>query len=559
MASSIFIPDIVDETDAGIFATNPVRATLPVVVAGTQETRAAAHNTIRQELVVVGCANLKETNFAFDSSVVAPRARDGFASLAKLLQRHVDCPMTIFGHSDPKGGFRYNHFLSERRARAIFAVLVRDVTIWEKLFSDREEAIGDVWGPKALQLMLTALGSSAPVMNTLAARTVLFAAYMEFLRGEPGANPTFPGLTPNDFLGRGDQRATLQGCSKFNPQLLFSKTEQTDFDKKKELEESRNAANEPNRRVVIYLFKKGTVIDRALWPCPKATEGEARCIARQWSNGEDRRSRLFEDHRRRFGREVRPDRRTLVPPNPKVAGEIGLEETTFGCRFYHGIALHSPCERDLKLWGVQLFVDAPTALTPGGNTKSADKVELKDRRFVAIVGESPDAPSIRGRTNDKGIVALPLFDPLVTIRLKIDAFDALVPPQPPPATPPAPGNTPPTADSDAFADEDQFVELRLAAGTLKPIRRRDEDSPQFDPDFDEEIPAPTADERELAAMQRLYNLGFGSDDTGGERFGNWTVDLRRQFLLQFQRDNALTQSGVVDPETADALFAAHGS
>lgn len=590
MSTSIFIPDIIDENLTGIFATNPIRATLPVITAFTEDTRPTATNTIRQELIVVACANLKETNFAFDSSVVAPEAAEGFASLAKLLARHTGAPMTIFGHADPTGRgdpaskLRYNHFLSERRARAIFAVLVRDVSIWEKLSSNPEGAIGDVWGPRALQLMLTALGRNtdvsnvfdratqaairlllglsptSPVVNNAATRALIFGQYMDFLRGVPTLAPPFPALTPNDFLGGGKQKATLQGCSHFNPQLLMSKTQQKSFDTDKTLEVTRNAANEPNRRVVIYLFAKGTVIDPKLWPCPAASEGESACEKRQWSNGKDRRSTLFVNHRRRFGRVVAPGKRLLDPPNQKLADDLGEDETTFGCRFYHGIALHSPCERDLKLWGIQLMVDSPTALNPGGNNRSADKVPLSNRRFVAIIGTSADAAIVRGRTTDNGVLALPLLDPKVIITLKIDAFTALLPPTPPPPTPPAPAVAPPlTTDSDRFADEDQFLQIELDAGTLQPIRKRDKDSLVFDPDFDDETLPPTQVERELAGMQRLYNLGFGSDNTGGPQFSNWKPADRTRFVTQFQTDTGLPTTGVIDDATADALFDQHGS
>lgn len=589
MATSIFIPDVVDENINGIFATNPIRATLPVIVAGTQDTRAAAHNTIRQELVVVACANLKETNFAFDSSVVDPQARSGFTALSTLLRKHAGSPMTIFGHADPSFKFndpaaekRYNHFLSERRARAIFAVLVKDVAIWEALFSNQEGAAGDVWGARALQLMLAALGrdpgstnqfdkatqqairlllnlgATSPVVNNAATRALVFTRYMDFLRGEPDTQPKFPLLTPNDFLGRGKQKASLQGCSSFNPQLLMSKTQQKEFDTDKDLKDTRDAANEPNRRVVIYLFKKGTVIDPKLWPCPAAAEGEGACVARQWSNGKDRRSTLFVNHRRRFGREVRPDRRLLDPPNQKLADELAAEETTFGCRFYHGIALHSPCERDLKLWGIQLLVDAPPPLDPVADPPPLGKTPVANRRFVAVIGSAADAPTVRGRTSSNGVLALPLFDAKVPILLKLDAFDTLAPPQAPPKDPPDPP-TDPTTESDRFDDEDKFLVIELDAGALQPVRNRDKDSLLFDADFDTESPPLTNADRELPGLQRLYNLGFGKDDTGGPTFANWSDTERVDFIKQFQRASTVTETGVIDSATADALFKTHGS
>ncbi len=578
MASTIFIPDMVDETPNGIFATQPNKASLPVLVAPTGSDRIDAHNVIRQELVVVACANLKEYNFQFDSSVVLAKARDGFRSLGELIKRHPGAPLSLFGQTDPVGALIYNQFLSERRARAIFAVLVRDPSIWEDLFRNKQQATGDDWGSAAIEEMLRGLGETpgkssqgmapetqdairrllglpakAPV-NNAAVRLAVFERYMDFLRDGLDGKVKFPTLTPQDFLGRGKQRGTLQGCGKFNPQLLLKKVDQDRFDKDKsnEVKEERDAKNEPNRRVVIYLFAKGSVIDPNLWPCPTADMGPSRCEARQWSDAKDRRAKLFVDHPRRFGREVRPEARQLDPTNPPLAERLAKEETTFGCRFYHGIALHSPCERDLKMWALRLQVDAPTPANRGGNKVSNDKVPLADRRFVAQIGSSQDAPTVRGRTTAGGVIGLPFFDPNIPITLKIDAFTALVPPKPPdPAKP--------TSDSDRFEDEDQFLVLRLDGSKLRLIRVRDERSLGFDEDFDAN-PTPLTDEdRRIGALQRLYNLGYGSDDTGGDAFGNWTNDERREFLKQFQRDHKVQESGVLDDATTDVLIKAHGS
>lgn len=579
MASTIFIPDLVEETPNGIFASGPVKASLPVLVAPTGENRKAAHNTIRQELVVVACANLKEYNFRFDSSVVRATAREGFFRLGQLINRHRGAPLSLFGHADPVGDIGYNQSLSERRARAIFAVLVRDPKIWEQLFTNQEKATGDDWGPAAFDEMVAGLGVPAGTstktlaketadgirqvlglppgasVNNAAVRLALFERYMDFLRDGLDGAVKFPTLSAtDDFLGRGKQRATLQGCSKFNPQLLFKKSDQDRFDqdKVKALKEERDAKNEPNRRVVIYLFKPGTLVDPEVWPCPTAQQGFSRCVARQWSDAKDRREKLFVEHPRRFGRAVRPEARVLDPPNPELAQRLGQEETTFGCRFYHGLALHSPCERDLKMWGLRIQVDAPTPLQPGGTKTSNRKVPLADRRFVAILGTTADAPTVRGRTTAGGIIGLPFFDPNVRITLKIDAFSALVPP-----TPPDPNQ--PKSDSDRFDDEDQFVELRLDGSKLRLIRVRDERSLGFDPDFDSD-PAPISEEDgRIGVLQRLYNLGYGKDDTGGDRFGNWSDAERREFVKQFQRDHGITDDGVVNPATRDKLIEVHGS
>ena len=162
--ADIFVPDFIEETKAGIFARHPSRATLPVLSAPTTPERATATNRVRQHLVTVACSNLKDRAFAFDSSVLHPDMAEGIERLARLVALYPDSPLTLFGHADPEGpagtADTYNKFLSERRARAVYALLLRRTEIWEQLHSDadeRQHVLGDNWGLRSLQLMLDAL------------------------------------------------------------------------------------------------------------------------------------------------------------------------------------------------------------------------------------------------------------------------------------------------------------------------------------------------------------------------------------------------------------------
>jgi hypothetical protein len=581
MANAIHVPDIVDENPNGIFAEHPIRATLPVIVAPTTADRKAATNTVRRDFVVLACANFKEYNFAFDSSVVEPRAREGFASLARMIRRHPGDPMSLFGHADPTGEPGYNKWLSERRARSIFAVLMNDASIWEQLYKDPQGAPGDKWGVKSLQLMLTGLGREpgesgkmddptkdairdllvlpplTPVADTAPIRKAIFEKYLEFLRSDPDPKDPqpFPELGPDDFVGKGKQKGTFQGCSEFNPQFLLGKEELDGMEKGgDEGKESRNAANEPNRRVVLFFFSKDSQVNLKKWPCPAAAQGIQGCVDRFWSNGKDRKGRLFTRHRRRFGRSVKPEHRLLEPPNPALAVELGKEETTFACRFYHGVALRSPCERDLQMWVLQVMIDGPTVIKANQSPPAATKVPLAKRRFVAKVGDAADAAVIRGTTTVNGVIGLPLFDRDTAITLKIDAYIALGA-----ASQPEPPET--HLDPEAFPDEHRFVTLRLDGGNLKRIRKRGIDSTGFDPDFDLDETDPDQVEQDLGVLQRLYNLGYGSDDAGGRTFGNWTPADRKRFIESYQRDHRppLDITGTVDDKTLQVLFDDYGS
>ncbi|MDQ6664961.1 MAG: hypothetical protein M3Z23_11260, partial [Acidobacteriota bacterium] len=160
------------------------------------------------------------------------------------------------------------------------------------------------------------------------ADTDLFKAYMHKLCPEGSA------LTSKDFLARGadlNGKGDYQGCSSFNPLLIFSRQKENDFEQGALA--SRNRANAPNRRVMVLLFRIGSRIDFTKWPCPRATEGAAGCVRRFWSDGPSRRTTRLPDKDRKF------------------------EDTqdTFACRFYQRISDGSPCHRTVLALRLRLF------------------------------------------------------------------------------------------------------------------------------------------------------------------------------------------------------------
>ncbi|MEO8451802.1 MAG: OmpA family protein, partial [Gemmatimonadota bacterium] len=288
MTESLFIPDVIEENSNGIFARHPIRATLPVLLATTTDDRPDDFNTARKPLITVACANLSEFNFQFDSSFIGPTAVLGFDSLARIIKAHPGSPMSVFGHADPTGKQGYNKHLSERRARAVFGVMINDPSIWVDLFLHHQDTPGDNWGPRVLRSVAAALGGDPgegdaaldsrardairKVLGLGATALVvqadpkmllaLFTLYFVFIRGAG-----FPTLGRSDFLGTTGQKAAFQGCSEFNPQLLLSRNELAGFEKGGEDgEQARNDANEPNRRVLIFLFAKGSTVDPKKWP-----------------------------------------------------------------------------------------------------------------------------------------------------------------------------------------------------------------------------------------------------------------------------------------------------
>ena len=286
-------------------------------------------NSYRPPYFPVACWHIYDIRFEFDSSFVLPDAQDELADFKRLCAEHPDSPITIFGHADPVGNDDYNKGLSGRRARAVYALVTRDTDAWEELYS-KSNSGGDIWGSKSYKTMLEAVGMDKNTPNNKAKRAEVFQAYMDFLCGD------FQ-LDKGRFLAKGadaNGKGDYQGCGEFNPLLLFSKAEDKDFQKPQN-HNKRNQENGPNRRVIAYLFRKGTVVDPGKWPCPAAKDGVAGCKKRFWS---DSAARLT----------LGADRRLFESTHD-----------TFACRFYHRIASASPCESLqapptlMKIWNLK--------------------------------------------------------------------------------------------------------------------------------------------------------------------------------------------------------------
>jgi hypothetical protein len=292
-------------------------------------------NHVRSAMIPVACWRIGDVRFHFDSSFVVPEARSEFQVLSKLIVEHQanpssqPPPLSIFGHTDPTGNDEYNKALSGRRAAAIYGALTRKTEIWEDLFSNSgkfaQVAPGDKWGDPAIQSMRTSLNRTEKGKPTAAERQSIFLEYMNFLCIDDQLQPFkvdpivgFLGQHADPF-GKGD----YQGCSEFNPILLFSRSDKQKFDQQKD-KTDRDAANAPNRRVMVLLFRPGSRAIPNLWPCPRAKEPTTACHNRFFSDGDKRRS------------------------NQENQREFKDQEDTFACRFYQRMVTRSPCERSDK-------------------------------------------------------------------------------------------------------------------------------------------------------------------------------------------------------------------
>ncbi len=343
-------------TKGGVAGDHPPLTTRELLVGPTTQSE---FNTVNAGLIPIGCWRVNDLRFHFGSSFVAPGIREELQTLDELIQKHIvgekKPPLSIFGHADPVGEDEFNKGLSGRRAQAIYGLLTRNTDLWEELYSQPHGE--DQWGDPEIDTMLDTVSATdesasegdAPPANRQArieafqaehglevdghvgvnTRRELFRAYMDTLCGDLVVDPT-------EFLGQGQDpegKADYQGCSEFNPLLIFSQEEQEKFQQDQD-KTKRNTENAPNRRVMVLLFRPGTTVTPERWPCPRVSENSNGCRKRFWSDGEDRRSRRNPDNRREF-RDTKD---------------------TFACRFYDRLSNNSPCERILNtLLELRLF------------------------------------------------------------------------------------------------------------------------------------------------------------------------------------------------------------
>ena len=309
-----------DFADAGVAGTYPP--------SGESELRVApgfgkTFNVYRMPLIPLACWRMDELWFDFDSSFPRPEAATELPLLYALRMQHGAAPMSVFGHADPVGDDPYNKTLSGRRADAVYGLLTRDTARWEKLYG--HPAGGDQWGLRTTQVMLRAAGyDPGPADGVMGRRTrgatesfqksegltadgdpgpktraALYANYMDLLCVTDEGGPFR--FQPADFLAKGADpggKGDVQGCSEFNPLLVFSRQERTELSQPAE-RDRRNAENAPNRRVVVFLFRPGSEVAPGAWPCPRVSEGIGDCKKRFWSDGETRRTP--QATRRKFG------------------------------------------------------------------------------------------------------------------------------------------------------------------------------------------------------------------------------------------------------------------
>jgi len=313
---------IQNSTGGGVAGSHPP-AQKPQLLVGPADSD--QFNTANFPPQVVACFRVDDIRFAFDSSFVTVDPSDDSDDIRSELKLLVDLrkqypgsPLAVFGHADPVGTDDYNKSLSGRRATVVYAVLISSTDADTAVGMWQGVATTENWGSDQRTTMQSFTGLPAGTADS-----DLFKAYMQKLV------PAELQVSKQDFLAQGADsggKGDYQGCSEFNPVLIFSTQKNTDLESQTD-KTARNDANAPNRRVMVLLFEKGSKVDPTKWPCPRAKEGIAGCRARFWSNGDQRRSTRLPDQDRKFGDQTDP-----------LKG-------TFACRFYERLLTDkSPCE-----------------------------------------------------------------------------------------------------------------------------------------------------------------------------------------------------------------------
>jgi hypothetical protein len=376
-------------------------------------------NTLRDPPVPILCWKVEDVRFAFDSSFVTyntdpltnpsdptsdPIAtpfsngdiRDELKVLASQLQQNPGCPLGVFGHADPVGpavdpdGF--NKALSGRRATAIYALLIsgtqpqKAASLWQGIATNPNEH----WGDKQAQIMQQATG--------LPAGTSISALIPKYLAALVPPEYLALQIGPSNFLAQGADsqgKGDYQGCSSFNPLIIFSQEEEDSFepganDQDQTAYDARNLANAPNRRVMVLIFKKGSKVDPNKWPCPSAYGDKSGCIKRFWSNGQTRRSNRLPDQDRQYSK----------------------TQDTFACRFYDRLLNSSPCYK--VFWVVRLLYDGPEPLS-----QRAAYANLP----YSVTGVDGTCKKFTGTTDGKGVLRIPVINDPATMTLTISGIE----------------------------------------------------------------------------------------------------------------------------------------
>jgi len=262
---------------------------------------------------VFRCNELSGVHFAFGRSFVLESALDTLSVIAAAVVEDDNRRAMIFGHTDTAGDEALHKELSERRAKALFAILTHDPDAWEELWTGSADGprFKEQWGVKEAQHLLNALGvpddqGEALVEDGIEGSSTK-QALERFQRGD--YDGALAGRTALAETGRADRatrrelllsyaslvtrvplpkerfspigNASFMGCGEYNPV-------------------SDHARDEASRRAVVFVFDAAAEPQnlpckpRALGPC-RSTGGVDHPPAESPADGKPYRCAIYRE------------------------------------------------------------------------------------------------------------------------------------------------------------------------------------------------------------------------------------------------------------------------
>ena len=217
---------------------------------------------------VYRCNEVVGAHFDFGRSFVRSSAFPSLIHISKALREDDDRKGMIFGHTDLSGSEALNKELSERRGKAVYALLTHDSDAWEQLFSGTADGPNwkEKWDVEEAQHMLNAIGcaddSGGPLKEDGIRGTCTKQAIHRFQAGKyPNCPPEQKPLARSDTLGKDGRKelflayakqisevpvdkerlsnvggAKYMGCGEFNPR-------------------NKHAGDEESRRTMVLVFE----------------------------------------------------------------------------------------------------------------------------------------------------------------------------------------------------------------------------------------------------------------------------------------------------------------
>ncbi len=179
---------------------------------------------------LLDCFGLPGATFRFGRSFIRPPSSEFIVEILNKADEFPQATLCVFGHTDAADDVSDNKRLSERRAWALWAVLVHNPNAWVVLRDHRAEK----WDEREFRRVHEAIGST----STGTPGGPEFNEYFKVLRG--GRDP----LPQSRFLYSGAVEGFM-GCGEYNHLV---KNERPFNDP------VNQAKNEPNRRVVVFFF-----------------------------------------------------------------------------------------------------------------------------------------------------------------------------------------------------------------------------------------------------------------------------------------------------------------